>query len=373
MITVSDRAAGAVIGALIGDALGLGPHWYYDLAELRRDYGDWISGYTDPKPDRYHAGMKGGQLDQTGLLLVLLLRSVVDNREYNEDDFTHRLDTFFEGLDGTPMQGPGGYTSQSIREAFRRRTQRGLSWKETGGHADTTEAAERAIVLASRYALNLRRVAETVSANCVLTQADPAIVAMTTAYNAVLALLVSGENLDAAISDKLMDLVQKGDLPFHTVTTDRRSPPRPGQPDPSNAGKLSSPDALLTPSYMAEAAADPDIRIEPAWKVSIVYGMPCAIYHQLPAAYYLAARFRDDFESAVLHAINGGGQNMARACLTGALVGAQVGLSGIPKRFIDGLENHTELVALAQKLGELAALNPKSELGSFRLLSEKLR
>jgi len=26
---------------------------------------------------------------------------------------------------------------------------------------------------------------------------------------------------------------------------------------------------------MAEAAADADIRIEPAWKVSIVYGMPC--------------------------------------------------------------------------------------------------
>ena len=26
------------------------------------------------------------------------------------------------------------------------------SWKETGGHADTTEAAERALVLAARYA-----------------------------------------------------------------------------------------------------------------------------------------------------------------------------------------------------------------------------
>lgn len=74
--------------------------------------------------------------------------------------------------------------------------------------------------------------------------------------------------------------------------------------------------------------------------------MPCAIYHQLPAAYYLAARFPDDFESAVLHAINGGGQNMARACLTGALVGAQVGLAGIPERFIQGLEGHDELVSL---------------------------
>ena len=36
----------------------------------------------------------------------------------------------------------------------------------------------------------------------------------------------------------------------------------------------------------AAAAKDPDIHIEPAWKVSLVYGMPCAIYHQLPAAYY---------------------------------------------------------------------------------------
>jgi ADP-ribosylglycohydrolase len=358
-MNVPDRAAGAVIGALIGDALGLGPHWYYDLAELRRDYGNWISGYTHPKPGRYHSGMKAGQLSQTGLILVLLLRSVVQNRGYNEDDFTRRLDDLFKQLDGTPMQGPGGYTNQSIREAYRRRA-RGLSWKETGGHADTTEAAERAVVLAARYTLDPGTMAKTVSANCILTQADPAIVAMTTAYDSVLALLISGEKLEATISDKLMSLVEKGQLPFHTVTAKGLTPPRRGQPDPPNAGKFSSPDALLTPSYMVEATVDPDIRIEPAWKVSIVYGMPCAIYHQLPAAYYLSARYRDDFESAVLHAINGGGQNMSRACLTGALVGAQVGLSGIPQRFIDGLENHAELVRLAKELGELAVQRNRS-------------
>ena len=33
--TVLDRAAGALMGAFIGDALALGPHWYYDLDELR--------------------------------------------------------------------------------------------------------------------------------------------------------------------------------------------------------------------------------------------------------------------------------------------------------------------------------------------------
>jgi ADP-ribosylglycohydrolase len=101
---------------------------------------------------------------------------------------------------------------------------------------------------------------------------------------------------------------------------------------------------------MAAAATDPDIRVEPAWKVSLVYGMPCAIYHQLPAAYYLAARFRDDFEAAVLHAINGGGQNQARAILAGALAGAQTGLAGIPQRFLDGLEDSRNLVKLANDL-----------------------
>lgn len=44
-----DRVSGAIMGALIDDALGLGCHWYYDLDAMRRDYGPWISDYTTPK------------------------------------------------------------------------------------------------------------------------------------------------------------------------------------------------------------------------------------------------------------------------------------------------------------------------------------
>jgi ADP-ribosylglycohydrolase len=83
--------------------------------------------------------------------------------------------------------------------------------------------------------------------------------------------------------------------------------------------------------------------------------MSCAITFVLPGAYYLAARFPNDFESAVLHAINGGGQNMSRACLAGALAGAQVGLSGIPARFIDGLIDGREIVALAKQIAGAAS------------------
>ena len=45
---------------------------------------------------------------------------------------------------------------------------------------------------------------------------------------------------------------------------------------------------------------------------------------------------------------------MARACLTGALVGGKVGPGAIPERFIQGLEGHDELVSLCKRLGELA-------------------
>jgi len=354
-ISFQDGAAGALMGAFIGDALGLGPHWYYDLDDMRADFGPWISGYTDPKPGRYHAGMKAGQLSQAGIISEMLLRSVVERDGYDEADFCRRLDEeLFPLLDGTPMNGPGGYTSQSIRHAWKRRVKEGAPWGQTAGHADTTEAAERALVLAIRYAREPRRLAETVSSNCLLTQADEAIVAMTTAYCCILGALVAGEPLDSQLSDKLMAQVKSGELPFHAVTSDRLKAPPPCA-EPSRAGTFASPDALLSVSYMAEAAADPGIRIEPAWKVSIVYGMPCAIYHQLPAAYYLAARFSDDFESAVLHAINGGGQNQARAMLTGALAGAQTGLGGIPARFVDGLEHGPELMELAQRLGAAAA------------------
>ena len=355
-LSLQDRAMGALLGAFVGDALALGPHWYYDLNELRREYGDWISDYTTPKPNRYHSGMKAGQSSQAGVLLRLTLCSLVEQSSYDETDFCRRMDQdFFPLIDGTPMTGPGGYTSQSMREAWKKRISQGLPWGKIGGNADTTEAAERTVAIAVRYALQPAILASTVARNTALTQTDGTVVAMTVAFCAVLGLLVEGHRLDEETSGKLMERVKNGELPFHTVTTGNLQSPRPDSADVPWAGQFPSPDALLTPSCIARAAHDPDIRIEPAWKASLVYGMPCAVYHQFPAAYYLASRFSDDFESTVLHAVNGGGQNQARAILAGALTGAMAGLSGIPQRFIDGLENSAELLQLARQLSNQIA------------------
>ncbi|WP_368641479.1 ADP-ribosylglycohydrolase family protein [Castellaniella ginsengisoli] len=353
--TLEQRAQGALIGAYVGDALALGPHWYYDLNALRRDYGDWIDGYTAPRPDRYHAGLQAGQSGQAGFILDLLTESLDSCGGYDEADFCRRLDEdFFPLLDGTPMNGPGGYTSQSIRETWRLRVGAGLPWGRVAGLADTTEAAERILALAVRYASQPSELARHCATNTALTQRDTTVMAMTVAYGCVLGSLVRGEPLDAATSDRLMERVRNGDLPFHSVTSAGEDTPPPGPEAPRAAGQFPSPDALLTVSGILRATQDPGVHIEPAWKASLVYGMPCAVYHQFPAAYYLAGRFQGDFESAVLHAVNGGGQNQARAMLTGALCGALGGIQAIPSRFLEPLEHGAQRLERAGRLARQA-------------------
>ena len=356
-ISKKERAKGALMGAFIGEALGVGPHWYYDLEEMRSEYGDWIDDYTEPKADRYHGGLKAGEISQAGILLKMMAEHLIENDGYNQAVFCKMMDEdFLPKISGKAMAGPGGYTSQSMRHLWRARVKNELPWDQVAGNADTTEAIERNIAQAIFYADDLEALSLNITENTALTQSDNLIASLTVAYSSVLALMVRGEKLDPKISAKLMQAVDEGKLPFHKVTSDNLNPPAGDnmvkESDLYGEGIFASPDGLLSPSYMARAAEDQDIVIEPAWKAAVVYGMPCAIYHMLPAVYYLAARFKDNFEAGVLNALNGGGQNQVRTMLTGALIGAQVGFSRIPERFIDGLRQKDELLNLADKLVE---------------------
>ena len=128
--TIKDRAMGAIMGAIVGDGLGLGCHWYYDLDQLRRDFGPWISGYTNSKPDRsdsfgriaklrYDAGLRAGDVSQTGQVTILLLESVAQKGAYDEGDFTWRLDGLLDTLDGSAFSGR--YTDWAMRDVWKQR------------------------------------------------------------------------------------------------------------------------------------------------------------------------------------------------------------------------------------------------------------
>jgi len=348
-----NRIKGALIGAFIGDALAVGCHWYYDLNQMREECGEWVDDYSKAKKGHYHEHQNAGDSSQSGYILMLIMESLIANEGYNQENFCETLETkLFPKIDGTAMGGTGGYTSQSIREVYYKRKQ-GLNWDEVATDVDNTEALERNIAIALVYAFNEDRLATHIYNNTKLTQKDEMLLAQTVAFGAVLSQLIQGKKLDEKLSSKLMVLVKTKKLPFHSVTSDNLSAPKGEEKKRKTSINLSSPDALLTPSYIAQASNDEGIQIDPAWKVSLVYGMPCAIYHILPACYYLGARFKNDFELGVLHALNGGGQNMARAMLTGTLIGAQVGFDNIPQRFIDGLSDKENILDLVDTFCEL--------------------
>lgn len=329
-----DSAQGAIIGALIGDALGLGCHWHYDIDELQKDFGPWISDYTTSKTDRkdrfadiaefrYNADCRAGDVSQTGQVYILLLESLASQRRYDENDFTERLDTFLNTIDGTPFSGR--YTDMSMRDVWRQR-KAGMDWSDAGSMGDTAEAAIRSTILAARYFKDPGELAEKAYNNITLTHKEPYIAGQTLSFSLTVAALINNTPLEK--------------LRRHMA----------GLAENKSLMKLIPSFDLLIQVTNGAIASRSKIKIEPASLICQLNGLNCSLGVMLPSAYYFIHRYPDDFEMAVLSAINGGGNNMARAALTGALSGALVGLSGIPERFISGLTDHEKLLKLAKKV-----------------------
>ena len=338
--SVEDRAAGAIMGALIGDALGLGCHWYYDLDELKRVHGEWISDYTTAKPGRYHYGCKAGDVSQTGQVYQFLLETLSEKGEYNEEDFCSRWDALLATLDGT-RQG-GRYTAKDMVDVWKNRIVLKKPWSESASPlGDTTDSCVRAVALAARYHNNLPTLIEKIRSNTRLHFRDSQIQVHSIAYGLTVACLLNGIEY-SQISRYLMNQISEGKIPFTSASALERD----------KEENTPEPDSLLWSGYAAKAVANPNLRVEPARDAPQMYGLSCAFYMVMPGAYYLAARFPDNFEQAVLTAVNSGGQNLARAYLTGGLVGAMTGLSSFPERFIKGLTDGEKWVEIAKKIAK---------------------
>ena len=338
-VSRKDRIMGAIMGVLIGDALGVGSHWYYDLDNLEKDFGPWISDYSDPKLNsssrfagvheyRYQQGIRAGHASQTGQIYTMLLESIAEKGTYDPSDFASRVDELFETLDGTSYSGL--YTDQAIRETWQHRNE-GIGWDqlEVGSNAITSEAAQMNVALAALYFRDPAQLAGEANRNTKLFYYNDFTITHSVSYALVVGGLIKGVPLEDI--KEYIGSVDRDEMAGYARYYDSRIQVETGQ-----------------------IVWDPEITFEPPHLIAKVYGQHCEIQQLLPAAYYLVHRYPDDFEKALLAAINGGGNNMARTALTGGMSGALVGLAGIPERFIEGLNDHERLLELAEKVAELA-------------------
>ncbi len=331
-----DRATGAIIGLLVGDALGMGTHWYYDMAALEKDHGSWVDHYVDPKPDgdhmfaevsrfRYEQGLRAGDISQTGQVYTQLLTSITEQRRFSPEDFWPRLDKLFSSLSGESYSGR--YT-ESLMKILLKKRRDGLGWDSPGMATgqDTSDGAQLSVLLAATYQEPVVLARETDRLLKVMFNDHS-----TRGNQIVYALVVQGLINGIAVQD--LNIYLKGLAK-----------------NPEIFQLVGGYDRFLTPGYGEIAQRQDLVRIDQPKYISHVYGMDCQLMHLLPAVYYLIYRYPDGFEKPVLSASNGGGNNMARAALTGAMAGAANGLSGIPSRFLDGLKEGSELLKLVKQV-----------------------
>lgn len=353
-ITREERAAGALLGVLVGDGLGFGMQWYYDRGAKDKDFGPWIENMVDPSPSgshffayvskyRHEQGLRAGDVSQLGQIFVDLMTSVESNKGFDRTDFLHRLDALFATLNGESLSG---HYTDGIYIKTRKARLDGVAWESLDGTDETTgDGAILSVVLAALYS-------------------DPEELAAA-AESLMVPLLgdqfIRGNSIVFALAvQALINGVPVVDLGAHVKALGSK----PG------VRKFSPPfDNFLSPGYGASAAAALPT-LEPK-QISLVYGDDCQLTHLLPAAYFLLHRSAAatttatsasdssgppsvlDLEFALLSASNSGGQNVVRAAMAGALLGAAHGVGALPARWLQQLKGGAEMARLAHRVAKL--------------------
>ena len=318
---MSDPLHGMVWGSFIGDALAMPVHWYYDRAALHRDYGTvrdylpprnphpgsilWRSEYTalnargeilhdqaqywGRRDIHYHQFLRAGENTLNLQLAKVLMESLVARGSYEPDGYLQRYIEFML----TPGQHRDTYVEECHRKFFTAYA-RGAAPRKCAGSDIHIGGLAHVGILCAFLASDAKAARAAVREHITLTHRSDEVLAAGDALAQILCDTAAGGDLRTAIFQHGADWFSK-----------RKAEQWSREPDEVVIGH----------------------RVSPA----------CYIADAFPASLYLAWKYAGDFESGVIANANVGGDNCHRGAVVGALLGAAVGESGIPPRFIGEL------------------------------------
>jgi ADP-ribosylglycohydrolase len=335
---MSDSLHGMAWGSFIGDALAMPVHWYYDRAALHRDYGIvrdyvpprnphpgsilWRSEYTalnargeilhdqaeywGRRDIHYHQFLRAGENTLNLQLAKMLMESLVARGSYEPDGYLQRYTEFML----TPGQHRDTYVEECHRKFFTAYS-RGTAPRKCAGSDIHIGGLAHVGILCAFLASDVKAARAAVREHITLTHRSDEVLAAGDALAQILCDTAAGGDLRTAIFQHGADWFSK-----------RKAEQWSREPDEVVIGH----------------------RVSPA----------CYIADAFPASLYLAWKYAGDFESGVIANANVGGDNCHRGAVVGALLGAAVGESGIPPRFIGELHGTGPLRA---QIESLAATN----------------
>lgn len=295
-----DHGAGVLLGLACGDALGE-PVEGWSPDRITAEHGtltEFVTGRVPP----------GGLTDDTEQALRLA-RSLVECNEFDPDDVSRRFVEWFE----SGAVGIGGLTRRVLI-----RIADGDHWDQASedvwkvspeGRNAGNGSVMRCAPLAVAYTHAPDELAAVSRTSSRLTHYDPRCVHGCAVLNLTIAGCLSGD------SDPL-----KGALSAL----------------PDNA-----PDELVAALEPVPDDVDPNALSPTGY---VVDTLQAALYHGLAAS---------SAETAIVNAVNMGGDADTIGAVAGAVTGARFGTDGLPDRWIDDLDRAEELRRLGRELADL--------------------
>lgn len=303
-----DKAQAILFGLALGDALGW-PIEFLNMQKINTIYGP--GGIKEPPNPAFvtddtqtslviaESLVEAGHKD-LDVLMAVVARRLIEWSNSPEND-----------------RAPGHTVTEAVRTL-----EAGVPWRESGGQAKGNGSAIRVAPIGFFYQNDPDRLREVAHATGISTHAHPAsdAAAIAAAYAVKLAL----DGVDSG------DYIRKVMAFTEGISADLD-------------------DSLLRIGHVLEwtdeyAAIN---HIGDGWVGEQAVAM----------ALYCVMRHPDDFAAAVCRAVNIPGDSDSVGCITGGIMGARLGLRGIPQEWISRLENRDAIAGLSDRLSAACSSN----------------
>jgi ADP-ribosylglycohydrolase len=318
------KSRDTLYGLFIGDALAMPVHWYYNRQTLNIDYGR-IAAYTTPRnphPDsilwrstyqapnvrgeilhdqarywgqkgiHYHQFLKAGENTLNVKLCRLLIESINQSGTYDADDFLRRYIAY--------MTTPGNHRDTYIEECHRNffaNYARGIPPRKCGVAEKHIGGLIGIVPIVTYYSNHPDTARQAAMAHLALTHPGYKMEMAGSLVIDILLKTLDGKPLKAVILEEI----------------EAQHNPLLGHP-------------------FKKWLKDPD-----DWVIGPRLSTACYVEDAVPAVVYLALKYHDDPEQALIVNTNLGGDNAGRGSILGALLGASCGIAEFPRPWVDGL------------------------------------
>lgn len=293
-----------VLGAFVGDALALGPHWVYNTRVIGKKLGR-VDRYFDPMTS-HHKGKKAGDFTHYGDQMLVLLEAIQPEGKFDPQRFADHWKALFDDYTG--------YFDHATKDTLANLAA-GKGIDAMGSTSTELAGAGRIAPLVYIYHDDPEALVAAARRQTAMTHND--------------ALVVSGAEFFARTGVAILE----GAAPREAMET------------------------IVAKHFQGAAieelvTAGLESRALESRQAVADFGQMCAVDAALPASVHLVAKYADDFQTALVENVMAGGDSAARGMLVGMLLGAYLGIDAIPPKWLTELGDGDKIIGLLTTLNE---------------------